>query len=342
MANNTLWKPLTKRKNMETREELIKKFTLAKEIIEKRDCLLDQIESFEDDIEEDEEKLFPSSTIDDLKAEQQKYSEPYKDNGLETYLPILGGSLFGWAILIFVGFSEGNGGLTAFLALIYCVFDIFVILPFFNIRVDIFHPDFMTLIYLLLPVMLVSLILAINEKKDTLTFSQRKRIYDDKKAEIDETLLEVETFNKTIEQRNAERRKKISALESELDPIHIRWDKEASSWYPEDYKTLDAVEFFIKKLKNYQAETKAEVINLYDEYLHRENLENLQQEAIENQLEAQYRHELRMQGFQQDLQQRLNDVRENLEDAIESEQNRHQAGQDEIMDKLNEMNSKHR
>lgn len=30
---------------METREELIKKFTLAKEIIEKRDCLLDQIES---------------------------------------------------------------------------------------------------------------------------------------------------------------------------------------------------------------------------------------------------------------------------------------------------------
>ena len=99
---------------------------------------------------------------------------------------------------------------------------------------------------------------------------------------------------------------------------------------------------FIKKLKNYQAETKAEVINLYDEYLHRENLKNLQQEAIENQLEAQYRHELRMQGFQQDLQQRLNDVRENLEDAIESEQNRHQAGQDEIMDKLNEMNSKHR
>lgn len=327
---------------METREELIKKFTLAKEIIEKRDCLLDQIESFEDDIEEDEEKLFPSSTIDDLKAEQQKYSEPYKDNGLETYLPILGWSLFGWAGLIYAGFDAGYGALTVFLAVIYFLFDIFVIFPFFNIRTDIPHSEFMTLICFFLPVILVSLICILIVKKDTLTFSQRKRIYDDKKAEIDATLLEVETFNKTIEQRNTERRKKISALESELDPIYTRWDKEASSWYPEDYKTLDAVKFFIKKLKNYQAETKAEVINLYDEYLHRENLENLQQEAIENQLEAQYRHELRMQGFQQDLQQRLNDVRENLEDAIESEQNRHQAGQDEIMDKLNEMNSKHR
>lgn len=327
---------------METREELIKKFTLAKEIIEKRDCLLDQIESFEDDIEEDEEKLVPSSTIDDLKAEQQKYSEPYKDNGLETYLPILGWSLFGWAALIIAGFASENGALTVFLVVIYFLFDIFVIFPFFNIRTDIPHSEFMTLICFFLPVILVSLIYMLIVKKDTLTFSQRKRIYDDKKAEIDATLLEVETFNKTIEQRNAERRKKISALESELDPIYIRWDKEASSWYPEDYKTLEAVEFFIKKLKNYQAETKAEVINLYDEYLHRENLENLQQEAIANQLEAQYRHELRMQGFQQELQQGLNDVRENLEDAIKSEQNRHQAGQDEIMDKLNEMNSKHR
>lgn len=327
---------------METREELIKKFTLAKEIIEKRDCLLDQIESFEDDIEEDEEKLFPSSTIDDLKAEQQKYSEPYKDNGLETYLPILGWTLFGWAALIIAGFASENGALTVFLVVIYFLFDIFVIFPFFNIRTDIPHSEFMTLICFFLPVILVSLIYMLIVKKDTLTFSQRKRIYDDKKAEIDATLLEVETFNKTIEQRNAERRKKISALESELDPIYIRWDKEASSWYPEDYKTLEAVEFFIKKLKNYQAETKAEVINLYDEYLHRENLKNLQQEAIANQLEAQYRHELRMQGFQQELQQGLNDVRENLEDAIESEQNRHQAGQDEIMDKLNEMNSKHR
>ena len=327
---------------METREELIKKFTLAKEIIEKRDCLLDQIESFEDDIEEDEEKLFPSSTIDDLKAEQQKYSEPYKDNGLETYLPILGWSLFGWAALIIAGFASENGALTVFLVVIYFLFDIFVIFPFFNIRTDIPHSEFMTLICFFLPVILVSLIYMLIVKKDTLTFSQRKRIYDDKKAEIDATLLEVETFNKTIEQRNAERRKKISALESELDPIYIRWDKEASSWYPEDYKTLEAVEFFIKKLKNYQAETKAEVINLYDEYSHRENLENLQQEAIANQLEAQYRHELRMQGFQQELQQGLNDVRENLEDAIESEQNRHQAGQDEIMNKLNEMNSKHR
>lgn len=193
----------------------------------------------------------------------------------------------------------------------------------------------MTFIYLLLPVMLVSLIYSINENKNRLTFSQRKRIYDDRKAEIDATLLNVETTNKTIEQRNAERKKKIAVLKSELDSIYIRWDKEASSWYPEDFKTLNAVEFFIKKLKNYQAETKAEVINLYDEHLHRENSKKLQ-------LEAQYRQELKMQDFQQELQQGLNDVREDLESAIESGQHRHQADQKEIMDTLNEMNSKRR
>ncbi len=41
---------------METREELIKKFTLQKKS-SKTHCLLDQIESFEDDIEEDEESF---------------------------------------------------------------------------------------------------------------------------------------------------------------------------------------------------------------------------------------------------------------------------------------------
>lgn len=49
-----------------------------------------------------------------------------------------------------------------------------------------------------------------------------------------------------------------------------------------------------------------------------------------------------MQGLQQELQQGLNDLRENLEDAIESEQYRHQAGQNEIMNKLDEMDSKFR
>lgn len=312
---------------METREELIKKFTLAKEMIEKRDCLLDQIESLEDDIEEDEEKLFPSSTIDDLKAEQQKYPEPYEDNGQEIYLSILK-EIFVSPIKFFIeiGFT-----LTLICAVLYYGLDNLFLKIFFNTTYDIFHPDSMTLIYIFVPLMFISLLVSIKKHANSLTFNQRKHIYETEKAEIDKKLLMVETNNKTINSRNAERRKKISALESELDPIYVRWDKEASSWYPEDYKTLDAVEFFIKKLKNYQAETKAEVINLYDEYLHRENLENLQRKSYENQLVAQRINELRVQDLQQELQQGLNDVREN-----------HQAGQDEIMDKLNEMNSKHR
>ena len=312
---------------METRKELIKKFTLAKEIIEKRDCLLDQIESLEDDIEEDEEKLFPSSTIDDLKTEQQKYPEPYEDNGQEIYLSILK-EIFVRPIKFFIeiGFT-----LTLICAVLYYGLDNLFLKIFFNTTYDIFHPDSMTLIYIFVPLMFISLLVSIKHHANSLTFNQRKHTYETEKAEIDKKLLMVETNNKTINSRNAERRKKISALESELDPIYVRWDKEASSWYPEDYKTLDAVEFFIKKLKNYQAETKAEVINLYDEYLHRENLENLQRKSYENQLVAQRINELRVQDLQQELQQGLNEVREN-----------HQASQDEIMDKLNEMDSRHR
>lgn len=104
-----------KRKNMETREELIEKFTLAKEIIEKRDCLIKQIESLKKDITDDTKKIFPSSTIDDLKAKQQKFSEPYKDNGLKIYDIILFDSLFGLVKLIIDGFTDGNGFLLYFL-----------------------------------------------------------------------------------------------------------------------------------------------------------------------------------------------------------------------------------
>lgn len=312
---------------METREELIKKFTLAKEIIEKRDCLLDQIESFEDDIEEDEDKLYPSSVINDLKTEQQKHPEPYEDNGQEIYLSILK-EIFVGPIKFFIEIGFGNA---LFCAVLYYVLDNLFLKIFFNTTYDIFHPDSMTLIYIYVPLMFISLLVSIKNHANSLTFNQRKHTYETEKAEIDKKLLMVETNNKTIDSRNAERRKKVAALTNQLEAIYIRWNNEASSWYPEDYKTLDAVEFFIKKLKNYQADTKSEVINLYDEYLHRKNLENLQRKSYENQLVAQRINELQVQDLQQELQQGLNDVREN-----------HQASQDEIMDKLNEMDSKNR
>lgn len=313
---------------METREELIKKFTLAKEIIEKRDRLLKQIESLENDVAEDAKKLYPSSVINDLKTEQQKYPEPYEDNGQEIYLSILK-EIFVRPIKYFI--EEVGFTLTLIFAVLYYGLDNLFLKIFFNTTYDIFHPDSMTLIYIFVPLMFISLLVSIKHHANSLTFNQRKHIYETEKAEIEKKLLMVETNNKTIDSRNAERIKKITALTDQLEAIYVRWNNETSSWYPEDYKTLDAVEFFIKKLKNYQAETKSEVINLYDEYLHRKKLENLQRKSYENQLVAQRINELRVQDLQQELQQGLNDVREN-----------HQASQDEIMDKLNEMDSKHR
>jgi len=50
---------------------------------------------------------------------------------------------------------------------------------------------------------------------------------------------------------------------------------------PEEYFDSESVQFFIKMLNNGRADTYKEVINLYEEHLHRERVENMQMQSLE-------------------------------------------------------------
>ena len=49
---------------------------------------------------------------------------------------------------------------------------------------------------------------------------------------------------------------------------------------PEEYFDSDSVQFFIKMLTDKRADTFKEAVNLYEEYLHREYMENMQREQL--------------------------------------------------------------
>lgn len=58
---------------------------------------------------------------------------------------------------------------------------------------------------------------------------------------------------------------------------------------PEDYRTQDALIFFIKVMETGRADTEKEVYNLYEEELHRRRLEKIEEEKLER-LEASFTH----------------------------------------------------
>lgn len=58
---------------------------------------------------------------------------------------------------------------------------------------------------------------------------------------------------------------------------------------PEDYRTQDAMRFFVKAMETGRADTEKEVYNLYEEELHRRRLEKIEEEKLER-IEASLTH----------------------------------------------------
>ena len=61
------------------------------------------------------------------------------------------------------------------------------------------------------------------------------------------------------------------------DPIMVKITQDI----PEDFRTLEAMEFFVKVLNNKQADTEKELYNLYTEEQHRQQMITLQQQQLE-------------------------------------------------------------
>ncbi|EJU20616.1 hypothetical protein HMPREF1143_0511 [Peptoanaerobacter stomatis] len=94
----------------------------------------------------------------------------------------------------------------------------------------------------------------------------------------------INVFNKSAEEKNKplyDNYNKISEMISEqASDIKEFID---GNWFPEDYCSMHAVEFFIYSLKNKKADTIKELVNLYDTHGYSEQMVNSQKEIIRNQ-----------------------------------------------------------
>ena len=91
-------------------------------------------------------------------------------------------------------------------------------------------------------------------------------------------------LNILIDKKNAS----IKATEelpilSDLQKVQAEYREHLSSWYPENYCSVDAVEFFYHSVKNYRADTLKEAINLYETTSHQRRVEANQAQAVHQQ-----------------------------------------------------------
>ena len=70
---------------------------------------------------------------------------------------------------------------------------------------------------------------------------------------------------------------------NDLQKVQVEYREYLSSWYPENYCSVDAVEFFYNTIKNYRADSLKEAINLYETALHQRRVEANQEQSIKQQ-----------------------------------------------------------
>ena len=89
--------------------------------------------------------------------------------------------------------------------------------------------------------------------------------------------------NEKIDQKNQALLTNENAILTELKKVQALYRENLSSWYPENYCSVDAVEFFHSTIKNYRADNLKEAINLYEISLHQRRVENTQKQALQEQ-----------------------------------------------------------
>lgn len=65
----------------------------------------------------------------------------------------------------------------------------------------------------------------------------------------------------------------LNDLAQFMEVLRMAWQAEVAPWYPPDYEHPKAAEFFLKAVRNYQADSIKEMVNLYEEHLHRNRME---------------------------------------------------------------------
>lgn len=95
---------------------------------------------------------------------------------------------------------------------------------------------------------------------------------------------QIEEQNKQIVANNEQLKIQAQNILNELQQVQIVYQERLSSWYPVNYCSVDAVEFFYNAINNYRADNLKEAINLYETHLHQQRVETNQQKALNQQM----------------------------------------------------------
>lgn len=75
----------------------------------------------------------------------------------------------------------------------------------------------------------------------------------------------------------------IEQTKREIFTTQQRWAAEVAPWYPMDYDSIDAVDFFLTAVRNHRASTVQEMVNLYETERHQRRMEQGQQQILQQQ-----------------------------------------------------------
>lgn len=95
-------------------------------------------------------------------------------------------------------------------------------------------------------------------------------------AEVEAHNRQVRVHNRNIDIRRFESWEKAETI---MDQVKANTE----AWFPPDYYSLAAVEFFINALRNYKAETIKELVLLFDDHMYKEKMFSSQKKLLEYQ-----------------------------------------------------------
>lgn len=139
----------------------------------------------------------------------------------------------------------------------------------------------------------------------------------------------IDTNNELARVNNENVKPQEQAVLNELQQVQIAYRERVGYWYPDNYCSVEAVEFFYNSVMNYRADNLKEAINLYETFLHQRRVEDNQKKAIEQQklnnllsagslmmqglaLGEQSRHNATAEFEMQKTNRALNDIRSRL------------------------------
>lgn len=105
------------------------------------------------------------------------------------------------------------------------------------------------------------------------TYFILKVYYKTKNASIDKQNERIRTTNENTKMQEQQ-------VVNEIQEIQQAYHDRISYWYPSDYCSIDAAEFFYNVIKNYRADSMKEAINLYENTMHQRRLEANQKEGF--------------------------------------------------------------